>query len=279
MSIRVPSSTKLARYVVAGVKLIVSRFSYLLALFLALYLVFIFNSQSIYINNFKNTVLNLSVEIQEIISIPFTTVNGFIDKAKEFFYLDEVHKLRDENAALKEENQKLLILASENNKLKELLNTSIDIKYRSVSTSLVRSSLDYEKRSFIINAGEISKITPGSVVISGNNLIGKVIVVTASYSVVQLTVNRNVKTPVISTNSREKGVVSGNFASTNLFSIVYCSDLDKIIDGELAVTSGDGLIYPYGLIVGKVHKKENAIEIVPNFDIKDIEYVMVLIKE
>ena len=232
-----------------------------------------FNNYSAYIKSF---LIETFSQIGEFISFPVDIIDKGLNELISSISTKSPINLQEENNQLKIENEHLKINAFENERLKQLLNFTKDESFKYLTTTIVRATLNLDNRTFIINSGASSKVVRGSVIATGNKLIGKVVEVTSSYSVVQMITNQIARTPVIFIESGEKGIISGNASLTNYLDISYVSNIDLIKDNELVVTSGDGLIYPYGLVVGHVKKDEN-VTIIPAFDLKSLHFVTVII--
>ena len=139
----------------------------------------------------------------------------------------------------------------ENNRLKEVLNffTKINhLEYKSTYFTLAINTA-YNKIAFI-KAGLREGVENNSIVMYNDVLIGQVDEVYENYSKVLLLGSNNLKIPVISEKSLEKGILIGN--NDNLLQLVYNNSISQFSIGEHLIVSADSNIYPTGLLVAKI---------------------------
>ena len=83
----------------------------------------------------------------------------------------------------------------------------------------------------------------------------------------------NSRVPVITSTSRERGILAKQ--GDNML-LIYLSEDHKVEIGELIYTSGDGKIYPYGLLVGKIYKIDNdGIFVKLSANLNNLDFVTV----
>lgn len=276
---RITEPSDLSKYLFLILYIIKNKLKHIIAVFLAIFLLFGLNNSHPAAGYVKGVLIDGLSTLGDVVSWPFLQAEKVVDEFVKSFQSDELNKLRDENSKLHNENANLKILAMENEHLKKILDFRRDGNYEIISTSIVKASLDVDKRSFIITAGQQSGIRSGSPVVINNNLVGKVVDVAPYYSVVQIITGRNSKTPIIFIESREKGIVSGSMISADDLTLQYCSNLDNIKEGELVVTSGSGTVYPYGIIVGQLVKEGNTFKISPSLKMNEMEFVTVMVEK
>lgn len=276
---RVTEPSDLSKYLLLIFYVIKNKLKHIIAVFLAIFLLFGLNNSHPAAGYVKGALIDGLSTLGDVVSWPFLQVEKVVDEFVKSFQSDELLKLREENLKLINENANLKILAMENEHLKKILEFRRDGNYEIISTSIVKASLDVDKRSFIINAGQQSGVRSGSPVVINNNLVGKVVDVAPYYSVVQIITGRNSKTPVVFIESREKGIVTGSMINADDLTLQYCSNLDNIKEGELLITSGSGTVYPYGIIVGQVYKEGNEFKVTPTFKMNELEFVTVMVEK
>jgi rod shape-determining protein MreC len=141
-----------------------------------------------------------------------------------------------------------------------------------------------ESHFFLIDRGVQAGLEVDMVVVYKNCLIGRVVAVYPWYSKVLLITDRLCKVPAISVNHKARGIYMGaNSLTMSVFA--YVSHLEKLDQGELLVSSGEGLIFPQGFGLGiiKSFDVNNAdytytTSIEPLIDLKTIDYCSVLKK-
>ena len=201
-------------------------------------------------NDISSIFINISMPISQAISYPFNAVNNIV------FNLKELQIIREENAALKFENEKLksfyinaINTKEENKELQKLLQFS---QLKSLDYQAVRllSRSDYShSNNIFINSGSKQGLKENSVVVTSKSMIGRIIEVSDNYSRVLTIYDENSKIPAITSNSRQKGILVG--AGTKM-KIKYLEKDHNIQPGDMVFTSGDGDHLPPGLLIGVV---------------------------
>lgn len=169
-----------------------------------------------------------------------------------------------QNAALREANARLMQwqnvatqLEAENAALRELLHYSSDDKLTFTTAKVISDRAGPLSRTVLLNAGAYLGMAEGQPVINGDGLVGRVIETGNHSSRVLLLSDINSRVPVVTTQSRERSIASGD--NSDLLTLLYLADDTKITVGEKLVTSGDGDTVPAGLPVGEVVKIDNGV--------------------
>lgn len=186
-------------------------------------------------------------------------ISSFIQS---FLYKTSLEK---ENQKLREENQKLLYenlllkkLQEENEILKKAIDADLNKEFKLQLASVVGKNLFQD--NILINSGIKDDLDLDLPVITENKvLVGKINKVYKNFSKVELVSAKNfsfdVKNKEGTIYGRAKG--NGNFQVT----IERLPANVNIKEGEIIVTSGQGEIFPEGLLVGKIIKiKKSDIE-------------------
>lgn len=196
-------------------------------------------------------------------------------------------KLREEVEILRAQNLTASEYASENQRLRSLL----DYKQASVQFDLVAASvIGRESASWssviVINRGTLDGVANNMPVVTELGLVGHVMEAALNSSKVQLLIDprSSVGTLIQRPESRVAGIVEGdikNPAHPRMVNIPKDSDV-KVDD--MVVTSGYGGVYPKGLVVGKViavHNEEGGLlqygEIDTSVDFQKLEDVAVIV--
>lgn len=164
-------------------------------------------------------------------------------------------RLRLELAEFKALRRDIARLQSENKTLRELLNVVDDAKYQSITVRLAGISDSPFSNSAVIEAGENQGVRQDDLVISPDGLVGRVVTTSPNYSSVILLSDPSSRVPAITSSSKERGILAKQGGSMLL---IYLPEQHNVQVGELIYSSGDGKIYPYGLLVGRVAKVENG---------------------
>lgn len=196
-------------------------------------------------------------------------------------------KLREEVEILRAQNLTASEYASENRRLRGLL----DYKQATIQFDLVAASvIGRESASWssviVINRGTLDGVANNMPVVTELGLVGHVMEAALNSSKVQLLIDprSSVGTLIQRPESRVAGIVEGdikNPAHPRMVNIPKDSDV-KVDD--MVVTSGYGGVYPKGLVVGKivaVHNEEGGLlqygELETSVDFQKLEDVAVIV--
>jgi len=132
---------------------------------------------------------------------------------------------------------------------------------------------------FYIDLGAQDQIEKDMIVTYKNNLIGKISDVYPWYSKICLVTDRHCKVAAYCAVTKAKGIHEG----ANLYgatSLCHVSHLDAVKQGELVLSSGEGLLFPEGLALGRIGSCQSVglqknITVKPLCDLKDIAYCSV----
>jgi len=209
----------------------------------------------------------------------------------------ELGELRDELQRTRQKLMKYETIADElaemkreNERLRGMLTMMERIQYESIPAMVISRDPDNWFRTIVLNRGRSDGVKVNMPVVAYHGdekaIIGKIIEVRGSVSRVQPIVAPEMKLGVMLQSSRYPGLLRGYSSSTNLCLMDYVSKSVLVKFGDIVVTSGQGGIFPAGLVVGKVLKAEimeasayqRAI-VTPLIDYNRIEDVFIIKKE
>ncbi len=216
-----------------------------------------------YLDQPKNFVIYLSSPV-------LSTFQVLSNKVSDFLYIVEsIGNLKEENIKLRKEN---LRLRYEVSRLKEVerenkvLRKQADFSQKVCSKGMCidwkearvisRDPSNYGKY-IVINLGRKEGIKENqAVVMAGGILIGKVAEVFDSFSKVMLITSPESSVSSITQTTRADGVVRGEYAVGARLEMVEQSE--KLIEGDLVITSGLEEAVPKGLVIGRISNVEEA---------------------
>jgi len=141
---------------------------------------------------------------------------------------------------------------------------------------------------FLIDAGSKKNIKPDMIVVYKNCLIGRISQVFPLYSRVDLITDKHCKVAVQTNKAKYKGIHEGLCVTdTTQVTHLYDNTLqleNKVKVGELIVSSGDGLIFPRGFVLGRItaitrNDFNCTLTLEPLIDLKTLEYCSVLLED
>lgn len=139
----------------------------------------------------------------------------------------------------------------------------------------------FQERNLIVNKGKRSGIASGSAVISGNGIVGKIVTVTDTYSIILPFSNPRFQVPVMDIRTSVQGILQSDIAGTISMNMVKLGS--EIAAGDTVVTSNLSGLFPKGYPVGTISRiRESAdnlflsAEISPFTLVENLEHVFIL---
>jgi rod shape-determining protein MreC len=198
--------------------------------------------------------------------------------------------VRAENRDLKQQIERMRleqVRLSEDAEQARRLQLLLAFKEKFISQTLaaqvIGSSGSEKSRSIYIDKGSHDGVKPDQAVITGQGIVGKVLSVYGSTSLVLLINDQSSGVGVILEKSRLQGVLRGS--ATGQVMVEKILNDETVQPGERVLTSGGDQIFPKGLDVGTVSKvdqgkKESFLEIQlqPAAHLSKLEEVLVVTK-
>jgi rod shape-determining protein MreC len=195
---------------------------------------------------------------------------------------------RKENEKLRENVRQLTILnrsydqiQQENARLQQLLSMKDIYRNQSVGARVIARTPGFLSNVLYIDRGSKDGVDVDCPVISGDGIIGRIMLVSKNQSQVQLITNPDASIGAMMEQSRSAGVLRGS--GDLLLDLNYISNAEQVNVGDLVLSSGLDEIYPKGFTIGKVvevRKDRGAsytIKVEPVMDLYHIEEVSVLL--
>ena len=251
------------------------KFSLLTLLFLSIFVLILSNYNFKIIKYIKFGINEFVYRTSFLISTPEKKIKNINSQIKDHMKIYEDYKnIELELETLKQKELITKFLKMENEKLRKLINESINSK-----EILAKVLIDKESpflKSIILNKGSKDKLKIGMAVVDGVYLVGKVIEVNFTNSRVLLLSDLNSKIPVILEPIGMQAVVSGTGGDYGKIEYTKKEYSDEIISNEIIVyTSGLGGLFKPGIPVGKISKK-NTNQINFFSDFRQLEYAKII---
>ncbi|HTZ69978.1 MAG TPA: rod shape-determining protein MreC [Acetobacteraceae bacterium] len=190
--------------------------------------------------------------IYDALSVP---LSGVRDAAAD---VSQVFSLRDENARLRAENERLrhwydvaMLLDAENATLKANLHWIPDPTLSFVTARVVADAGGVYARSVLLSVGPNHAVRKGQIALDANGLVGRVTEVGARSARVLLMTDINSRIPVVLEQSRARAILVGE--NSPYPRLMFLPEGVHPAEGERVVTSAEANAFPAGLLVGTVH--------------------------
>ena len=183
--------------------------------------------------------------------VPVTKAVAIIDDFQSYVRLYEQNQqLRGELQQMKAWKEAALQLEQKNARLLDLNSVRLDAKLTHVTGVVLADSGSPFRQSVLLNVGARDGIMEGWATMDGIGLVGRISGVGERTSRVILLTDANSQIPVVVQPSGQKSLLSGDNSALPL--LEFLEDADLVRPGDRVVTSGDGAIFPAGLLVGQV---------------------------
>lgn len=195
--------------------------------------------------------------------------------------------LYDANAALQADVQRLtrerdalVEMAAENRRLAALLDFRAALSASTQGARVIGRDPSRWYQSITIDRGSQDAAVVDMGVSVPRGVVGTVVKVFPSASVVLLITDRQSAVPAITQRTREQGILEGTVAGR--LRLKYLPPSSDIREGDVILTSGLTTSFPKGLMVGTVTRVERVegalypeVEVLPSADLAAIEEVLV----
>ncbi|MBL7053212.1 MAG: rod shape-determining protein MreC [Candidatus Portnoybacteria bacterium] len=231
----------------------------------------------------QDIILKLTNSTQETIYQYSLKINGF------FNFLFSMNSLDQENIELKQENIKLfgqVIQLEEVVRENEFLRQQMELEVLENNGLILAHIIGWDSsnsgKSFLINKGKKNGVKEKAAIItSGNILVGQVIEVFDSFSIIQSILDPNSRINALIQESGITGLIRGNQGLNLILDLL--PQREEIKEDQVVITSGLAGIFPPGLLIGKIQKvfsldvqMSQTAEIEPIVDFNNLEKVFVI---
>ena len=181
-------------------------------------------------------------------------VTGLTNIARNFQSYTRIYEqnqdLRRELQQMKAWREAALQLEQENARLLDLNKVRIDAKLTHVTGVVTADSGSPFRQSVLLNVGARDGIMDGWATMDGIGLVGRISGVGQNTSRVILLTDTNSRIPVTVQPSGQRAILVGDNEAAPTLELIENRDLVR--PGDRVVTSGDGKVFPAGLLVGQV---------------------------
>ena len=254
----------------------VNRLSVIVFVVLSLALIITSKVQPSIAKNIRDLVITSTLPFVKILAAPIEYTSNIIDN------IDDLANIHIQNKVLKQENERLrkgylksLQIEVENIYLKKLLSFVSEKETYYISARIVGNISGAFLRSAVINVGRDNGVKLNQAVVNDKGLVGRIIEVGDKNSRVLLLTDINSQIPIITNNSRERGILVGN--NTKDLTLKFLPEDSTVTVGEMIITSGDGDVFPDNQPIGEIYKidKENVL-VKPYVNWNRLEFVSVV---
>ena len=207
---------------------------------------------------------------------PVTKVSTIIDNFQSYGRLYEQNQqLREELQQMKSWKEAALQLEQKNARLLDLNNVRLDPMLTHVTGVVLADSGSPFRQSVLLNVGRRDGIQDGWATMDGIGLVGRISGVGTRTSRVILLTDSSSSIPVTVQPLGQNAVMSGD--NSMLPTLDFLEHPDQIQPGDRVISTGDGNVFPAGLLVGQVAMgADKRLRVVLAADYERLEFLRVL---
>ncbi|GGD44415.1 rod shape-determining protein MreC [Sinisalibacter lacisalsi] len=203
------------------------------------------------VERFRAQIVDTLVPNMEWALVPVTKAAGLIEGFQSYARLAEQNQeLRRELQQMKAWREAALQLEQENAQLLDLNNVRLDARLSFVTGVVLADSGSPFRQSVLLNVGARDGLVDGWAAMDGLGLVGRISGVGDQTSRVILLTDSNSRIPITIQPSGQTGLLRGD--NTAQPPLEFIENTDEVRPGDRVVSSGDGGLFPAGLLVGEV---------------------------
>lgn len=257
----------------AALKAAAHRFSLAMFLVASVGLMMVGKIDTVLVEQMRAAVTDVVSPVLDGFSRPAATLANAIED------VNELTRLREENAALRRENEALQQyqalahrLEAENGALRALMHYEPDPAHGFVTGRVIADNSGPFVRTIMVNRGSQHGLTEDQAALGARGLAGRVVQTGDRAARILLVTDLNSRIPVVVEPLRHRAILGGDNGPQPR--LLYLPPESQVQVGDRVATSGHGGALPPGLPVGTVAAVEDGVVRVRLFeDLGRLEYV------
>lgn len=226
---------------------------------------------------FRAQIVDAIVPNMEWALVPVTEAVNLVRGFQSYAALQRQNReLRDELQRMKAWKEAALQLEQENAKLLDLNKVRLDPALTVVTGQVIADSGSPFRQSVLLNVGSARDgIKDGWAVTDGLGLVGRIAGVGRSSSRVLLLTDSASRIPVTIQPSGQRALLTGDNSALPVLDFIESPE--EVRPGDRVVSSGDGNVFPAGLLVGNVVlARDGRLRLRLTADYERLEFLRVL---
>ena len=191
------------------------------------------------------------------ITAPMTAAVNILRSARSYTRIyQQNQELRRELQQMKAWKEAALQREQENARLLDLNNVRLDPKFTKITGVVLADSGSPFRQTVLLNVGRRDGIVDGWAAIDGIGLVGRIAGVGERTSRVILLTDTSSRIAVSIESNGQRAMIVGD--NTSRPPLEFLEDPETVRPGDRVVTSGDGGVFPSGLLVGQVTQTQSG---------------------
>ena len=210
------------------------------------------------------------------ITAPMTSAVNILRSARSYTRIyQQNQELRRELQQMKAWKEAALQREQENARLLDLNNGRLDPKFTKITGVVLADSGSPFRQTVLLNVGRRDGIVDGWAAIDGIGLVGRIAGVGERTSRVILLTDTASRIAVSIESNGQRAMIVGD--NTSRPPLEFLEAPETVRPGDRVVTSGDGGVFPSGLLVGQVTQTQSGrLRVRLAADIQRLEFLRVL---
>ncbi|TMV10157.1 rod shape-determining protein MreC [Ruegeria sediminis] len=228
------------------------------------------------VERFRAQVVDKVVPSMDWAMVPVTATVNLVRDFQSYQRLSEQNReLRSELRRMRAWKEAALQLEQENARLLDLNNVRLDPRLTYVTGVVMADSGSPFRQSVLLNVGERDGIVDGWAAMDGIGLVGRISGVGSETSRVILISDAASAIPATIQPSGQTALVAGDNTAAPV--IDFLENRDLVRPGDRVITSGDGGVFPAGILIGQVAQDPGGrLRVRPSADFERLEFLRVL---
>ncbi|KCV81903.1 rod shape-determining protein MreC [Actibacterium atlanticum] len=225
---------------------------------------------------FRANLVDTVVPSFDWVLLPVTAVAGMVEDFQSYTRIyQQNQELRRALQQMKAWKEAALQLEQENAKLLDLNKVRLDPKLTFITGVVLADSGSPYRQSVLLNVGRRDGIIDGWATTDGLGLVGRISGVGENSARVILLTDSNSRIPVTVQPSGQRAMLAGDNTIAPLLDFV--ENPEALRPGDRVVSSGDGKVFPAGLLVGQVAQgADGRLRVRLSADYEQLEFLRVL---
>ncbi len=214
----------------------------------------VIDHQKDYLAAVRSTLSAVVYPIQYVVNLPFDAAEWVSDSlVTRQSLIEENERLKQDQLLFSSKLQRYEILEAENQRLRELLESSFRLNDKVLVAELIEVHLQSFKRQVVINKGKREGAYDGQPIVDASGIMGQIVHVGPFSSTVLLITDPNHALPVQINRNGLRAIAVGAGQSGKLI-LEHLPNNADIKVGDLIISSGLGRRFPSGYPVGEIEK-------------------------
>lgn len=210
--------------------------------------------QKDYLAAVRSTLSAVVYPLQYVVNLPFDAAEWVTDSlVTRQSLMEENQRLKQDHLLFSSRLQRYEILEAENQRLRELLESSFRLNDKVLVAELIEIHLQSFRRQVVINKGKREGAYDGQPIVDASGIMGQIVHVGPFSSTVLLITDPNHALPVQVNRNGLRAIAVGA-GQTDKLLLEHLPNNADIKVGDLIISSGLGRRFPSGYPVGQIEK-------------------------